>query len=73
MINQIPQKKRIVLNGENNNKRVFDNIIRREYTHVFTNTKIALSKRFKKSILDQTSFTDCLTLLAVDEIYLVEE
>lgn len=73
MINQISRGKGIVLNGENNNKRVFEDIARGGYTHVFTSPEIALSKKFKSCILDQTSFTDRLCLLAVDEIHLVEE
>ena len=73
MINRIPQGKGIVLNGENNNKQVLDDIVKGGYTHVFTSPEIALSKRFKNSVLDQTSFTDPLALLAVDEIHLIEE
>ena len=73
MINRISQRKRIVLNGENNNKQVFHNIIKRRYTHVFTSPEIAFSKWFKISILDQTSFINRLVLLAIDEIHLVEE
>ena len=73
MINRIPQGRGIVLNGENNNKRVLEDIAQGGYTHVFTSPEIALSKKFKNCILDQTSFTDRLCLLAVDEIHLVEE
>lgn len=73
MINRIPQGKGIILNRENNNKRVLDNIVKGGYTHVFTSPEIALSKQFTNSVLDQTSFTDRLALLAVDEIHLVEE
>ena len=73
MINRIPRGKGIVLNGENNNKRVLEDIARGGYTHIFTSPEIALSKKFKNCILDQPSFTDRLCLLAVDEIHLVEE
>ena len=40
---------------------------------MFTSPEIAISKKFKKCILDHFSFTDRLCLLAVDEIHLVEE
>ena len=43
------------------------------YSHVFTSPEIALSKKFKRGILDHSSFTDWLCLLAVDEIHLIEE
>lgn len=48
-------------------------MVRRGYTHVFTNPEIVLSKRFKKSVLDQIFFIDRFTLLAIDKIYLVKE
>lgn len=73
MINRVPQRKEIVFNGENNNKQVLDDIVKEGYTHVFTSPEIALSKRFKNSILDQTSFTNRLALFAIDEIHLDEE
>lgn len=52
MINRIPQGRGIVLNGENNNKRVLEDIAQGGYTHVFTSPEIALSKKFKNCILD---------------------
>lgn len=73
MIYWMSQGKRIALNGENNNKQVFDNIAKRRYTHLFTSLEKILLKRFKYIVLDHTFFIDCLVLLAVDEIYLVEE
>ncbi len=73
LINQIPQAKGIVLNGENNTQRVFADIASGGYIHVFTSQEIALSKKFKNSVLDDCSFTDHLCLLAIDEIHLVEE
>lgn len=44
-----------------------------EYTHMFTNSEIALSKKCKQFILVCFYFTKRLCLLAVDEIHLVEE
>lgn len=73
MINRISQKRDIVLNRVNNNKWVLENIAQRGYTYVFTGPEIVFSKKFKNCNLDQTSFTDCLYLLAVDKIHLVEE
>lgn len=71
MIKWIPQGRGIVFNRENNNKRVLKDKAQGSYTHVFTSFEIAFSKKFKNYILDQTSFTDRLCLLTVDEIYLV--
>lgn len=45
----------------------------KNYTHIFTNPEIAFSKKFKKCILDQQSFTNCLCLLAIDEIHFIKE
>ena len=73
MINRLPQGKAIVLNGENSQKSIFTGVAHGHYTYVFTSPEIALSKKFKKCILDQQSFTDRLCLLAIDEIHLVDE
>lgn len=72
-INRIPQAKAIVLNGENSQKSVLAEVARGGYTHVFTSPEIALSKKFKKCILDQHEFTDRLSLIAIDETHLVDE
>lgn len=73
MINYIPHKKDIVLNGENTIKQVLTNIITRRYSYIFTRYKITLSKKFKQSILNKPLFIDCLCLVAIDKIYLVEK
>lgn len=73
MISWISQGKGIVINKENNNKQVFDNIVKGKYIYIFTNSGIALSKQFKNSVLDWIFFTDYFTLLAIDKIHLVEE
>lgn len=73
LINKLPRGKAIVLNGENNQKDMKLEIARGGYNHVFTSPEIALSKKFKKNILDNSQFTDRLCLLAIDEIHLVEE
>lgn len=74
MINmRLPKGNAIVLNGDNNQENIQQAIAIGNYTHVFTNPEIALSKKFNKNILDQNVFTDRLYLLAVDEIHLVEE
>lgn len=46
-------------------------IIKDGYTYIFTSSKIILSKKFKKNILDLSSFTDRLYLLAIDKIHMV--
>lgn len=43
------------------------------YTHIFTSPEIALSKKFKKNILDHYGFTERICLLAIDEIHLVDQ
>lgn len=73
MINRIPNSKALVLNGENNHKHIHKQAAKGGYTHVFNSPEIALSKKFKKNILDDSEFTDRLFLLAVDEIHLVDQ
>lgn len=62
-----------MLNSKNNIQNVLAGIINKGYILVFSNPKIALSKKFKNSVLDQSSFTDHFCLLAIDRIYFVEE
>ena len=71
-INHRPQAKAIVLNGENSQKNVLAKVTRGAYTHVFTSPEIALSKKFKKCILDQYKFIDRLSFVAIDETHLVD-
>lgn len=52
LINRIPQGKGIVLNGKNNTQSILAGIANGGYTHVFTSPKIALSEKFKSSVLD---------------------
>ena len=73
LINQIASGKAIALTGKNNQKAVQQSIARQNYIHVFTSPKIALSKKFKTNVLDDPCFSSRLSLLAIDEIYLVEE
>ncbi|MCJ1349719.1 hypothetical protein MMC31_007960 [Peltigera leucophlebia] len=53
IINRLPQGKAIILNGENSQKSTLAEVAKGGYTHVFTSPEIALSKKFKKCILDQ--------------------
>lgn len=73
MINHIASGKTIVFTGKNNHKGIQQAIIHQQYTHVFTSPEIALSKKFKANILDEFWFSSRLLLLAIDEIYLIEE
>lgn len=73
MINQLPNGKALVLNGKNNHKHVYKQVIKEGYIHIFTNLEIALSKKFKKFFFDNLEFTDWLCLLAVDKIYLDDQ
>lgn len=72
MINQIPNGKALVLNGENNHKYIHKQAATGGYTHIFTSPEIAFSKKFKKNVFDDPEFTDRLFLLAVDEVHLVD-
>ena len=73
MVNSLPKGKAIVLNGENNLTHVQRDIARGGYTHVFTSPEIAISKNFKKNILDDPLFRNRLCLLAIDKIHLMEQ
>lgn len=73
MINQLPNKRALVLNGKNNCKHIHKKAAKRGYTYIFTSPEIVLSKKFKKNILDDPEFTDQLYLLTIDEIYLVDQ
>lgn len=73
MINHIPTGKAIALTGENNQKPTQVDIATQPYTHIFTSPEIALSKKFKQNVLDDPLFASRLSLLAIDEIHLVEE
>ena len=73
IINKLSNGRALVLNGENNHKYVYKQVVKGDYTHIFTSPKIALSKKFKKNILDDPEFTARLCLLTVDEIHLVNQ
>lgn len=73
MINCILNGKAIALIRENNLKAVQQAIATKGYTHIFTSPKITLSKKFKANILDNHCFSERLSLLVIDEIYLVKE
>lgn len=73
MINRILTGKAFALTGDNNPKPVQVEIATQSYTHVFTSPEIALSKKFKRNGLDNPQFANSLSLLAIDEIHLVQE
>ena len=73
MINRIPIGKAIALTGNNNQKETQQKIAEGSYTHIFTSPEIALSKKFKTNILDNSLFAQRISLCAIDEIHLVEE
>ncbi|MCJ1465984.1 hypothetical protein MMC07_004603 [Pseudocyphellaria aurata] len=73
MINGLPRGQGIVLNGENNQKSTRLSVARGCYTHSFTGPEIALSGDFKSQILRHPEFRDRLSLLAIDEIHLVDK
>lgn len=61
------------MNDKNNHKHFQKQATKKNYTHIFISSKIALSKKFKKNIFNNLEFTDRLCLLAVNEVYLVEQ
>ena len=73
IINQIPNKRELVINSENNHKHVYKQAAKGGYIHIFTSPEIVLSKKFKKNILDDPEFTDRFCLLVVDEIHLIDQ
>jgi len=58
MINWKPTEKALVLNGENNHKHIHRQAAKRDYRHIFTSPEIALSKKFKKNVLDDPELTN---------------
>lgn len=52
MINPIANAKSIVLNGENNLTSMHRKIAKGGYNYVFISPEVAISKIFKKNILD---------------------
>lgn len=58
MINHIPNKKALVLNSKNIQKHIHTQVAKRDYTQIFTSSKIVLSKKFKKNILNNSEFAD---------------
>lgn len=73
LINRLPGGRSIIFNGENSSNSMFIDVSKRKYTHIFTSPEIAVSKKFKKYILDQSFFANHFCLLAVDEILLIEK
>lgn len=73
IINQPPNEKVLVLNDKKNYKLVFKQAIKRDYTYLFTSSKITLFKKFKKNIFDDTKFTDQLYLSSIGKIRLIDQ
>lgn len=73
IINKILNGKVLVLNRENNHKHIYKQGVKGGFTHIFTSLEITFSKKFKKNILDNSKFTNRLYLLAIIEIYLVDQ
>lgn len=73
MINCIPNGKPITLTGKNNQKVIQQSIIYENYIYIFVSLKIALSKKFKANILNNFYFINYLSLLAINEIYLIKK
>lgn len=73
MINQISNRKAIVLTEKNNQKATKQFIATENYTNVFISPEIVLSKIFKANFLDNPSFAKRISILAIDKIHLVEK
>ena len=61
-----------VLNGDTNTPGNRGNICRGQYTHILTSPEIALSTEFDREILRYPEFSNRISLLAVDELHLVQ-
>lgn len=73
LINWLSKERNIVFNSENIHHNIFNKVSKGEFTHVFISSEIAISKKFKKCILEHFSFTNCLSILVIDEIYLLKK
>lgn len=62
-----------MLNSKKNTLDIFAQNANRRCIHIFISSKIALSKKFKSSILDQSFFTNCFCLLIIDKINLIKK
>lgn len=58
MINQLSNKKSLILNSENNHKYIYKQAKIEEYTHISISPEIAFSKKFKKNLFDNLEFTN---------------
>lgn len=72
-INGLLEGRNIIHNGENSSNNMFNEVYKRADIYVFISLEIAISKWFKKYILDHFFFIDRLCLLADNEIHLVKK
>lgn len=72
LINKFSRKKAMILNEKNNQKDIQLEIAKKNILKYLQALR-SLSKKFKKNVLDNSQFTDCLCLLTIDEIHLVEK
>lgn len=56
MINQLPNKKVLVLNDKNNHKHIYNQAAIRGYIYIFISPKITFLKKFKKNVFDNLEF-----------------
>lgn len=63
----------IVLNRNNNKENTWYTTVIGNYTHIFMDPKITLSKKFKKNIFNWHIFINRLYLFAINKFYLIDE
>ncbi len=73
MINRIPNGKAVALAGDHNFEAAQREIACGDYTPFFNSPEIALTKKFKTNVLDNSQFLKRLCLLAINEIHLVDQ
>ena len=62
----------ITLQTENCNPLTLITVQKRQYTHIFLSSEIAIFKHFHEAVFTHISFQDRLILIAVNELYIAE-
>lgn len=62
-----------MLTGKNNQNKILQKITNQSYIYLFNSLEIALLKKFKTNIFYHSGFAQQISLLAINEIYLIEE
>ena len=73
-INSLPGAKAFVLNRENSKiNSNFTDIAEGKYTHILVSPEILTGDRFREMVWMEESFLDRLSLIAIDEMHVIEQ